>query len=76
MGSEVIPQVSGPLPGCGAAQPTFTEWPQRGRGRDRRSVQNDGPAGVQGRPPDVSGPDDGAAGGHHRLPLQLHARPS
>lgn len=76
MGSEVISQVSGPLPGRGAAQPALAEWSPRGGGRDRRSVPHDGPAGVPGHPPDVSGPDDGAADGHHRLPLQLHARPS
>lgn len=76
MGSEVISQVSGPLPGRGASQPTSAEWSQADGRRDGRSVQNDGPAGVPGHPPDVSGPDDGAADGHHRLPLQLHARPS
>lgn len=76
MGSEVISQVSGPLPGRGASQPAFAEQWRRGRRRDGRPVQNDGPAGVPGRPLDVSRPDDGAADGHHRLPLQLHARPS
>lgn len=76
MGSEVISQVSGPLPGRGAAQPASAQRSQRGGGRDRRPVQNDGPAGVPRHPADVSGPDDGAADGHHRLPLQLHARPS